>query len=207
MAIAKSLFAKGASAASSLAFQFASTNLVFELGAGIWALMGWRFVLAEFIGGFVLVALMSVLLRLFVSRGCEREARAHAASAATGHEHHMAGSTLPWRRRLVSIDAWSDVAHNFRNDISMLWKEIALGFILAGFAGQISDDFYRRLFLSGASPLVRTIENVVVGPLVAIASSVCSVGNVPLAAVLWSGGLSFAGRMRFLQNLLIIRLC
>src|SRR5256885_9034359 len=104
VAIAKSLFQKGASAASALAFQFASTNLVWELGLVLWILLGWRFTLAEFAGGIVLIVLMSILLRLFVSRRLEEEARAHAIDADTGHVHHVAASTLPWRRRLVSAD-------------------------------------------------------------------------------------------------------
>src|SRR5438874_6091184 len=95
VAIAKSLFQKGASAASALAFQFASTNLVWELGLVLWVLLGWRFTAAEFVGGIVLVVLMTLLLRAFVSRGLEEEARAHAQAAETGHEHHSSESTLP----------------------------------------------------------------------------------------------------------------
>ena len=204
IAIAKSLFAKGASAASSLAFQFASTNIVFELGFVLWALLGWRFTLAEFLGGLVLIALMSVMLRLFVSARLEEQARAHAQRATTGHEHRMVGSKMSFAERLRSSDAWSDVAHNFRNDITMLWKEITLGFLLAGFAGLLPAGFYNSLFIHGAGPVTRTIENVLVGPLVAVISSVCSVGNVPLAAVLWSGGLSFAGVLAFIFADLII---
>src|SRR4029077_13365263 len=114
VAIAKSLFQKGASAASALAFQFASTNLVWELGLVLWILLGWRFTLAEFLGGIVLIVLMTILLRLFVSKKLEEEAREHARSADTGHVPPTAASSLPLRRRLVSAEAWSDVAHNFR---------------------------------------------------------------------------------------------
>src|SRR5712691_1594482 len=128
IAIAKSLFQKGASAASALAFQFASTNLVWELGLVLWILLGWRFTLAEFLGGGVLIVLMWALLRLFVSPRLEQEAREHAVSADTGHVHPTAASTLPLRRRLVSADAWSDVALNFRSDWQMVWKEIVIGF-------------------------------------------------------------------------------
>src|SRR5205807_5193710 len=102
VAIAKSLFEKGASAASALAFQFASTNLVWELGLVLWILLGWRFTLAEFVGGVVLIVLMTLLLRLFVSRRLEAEAREHALSAETGHVHPSIESTLPLRRRLRS---------------------------------------------------------------------------------------------------------
>src|ERR1700677_581147 len=107
VAIGKSLFQKGASASSALAFQFASTNLVWELGLVLWVLIGWQFTLAEYIGGLVMIALMAVLLRLFVSPRLEAEAREHAQQADTGHQHHMAGEQLSWRQRLTSVSAWS----------------------------------------------------------------------------------------------------
>jgi hypothetical protein len=204
VAIAKSLFQKGASAASALAFQFASTNLVWELGLVLWILLGWRFTLAEFVGGAVLIVLMTVLLRLFVSRELEEEARAHAVTADAGHEHHAHESTLPLRRRIVSTEAWSDVAHNFRGDWQMLWKEIGIGFLLAGFAGLIPNRTFEALFLHGAPGPIPLLENVIVGPLIAVASFVCSVGNIPLAAVLWSGGISFAGVLSFIFADLIV---
>jgi uncharacterized membrane protein YraQ (UPF0718 family)/YHS domain-containing protein len=204
IAIAKSLFQKGASAASALAFQFASTNLVWELGLVLWVLIGWQFTLAEFVGGLVLIALMWGLLRLFVSRRLEEEARVHAQEAQTGHQHHAVASELPWRRRLTSAQAWSDVAHNFRGDWQMLWKEISLGFVLAGYAGLAPNRWLSTLFYhSGPRPL-QLLENVVVGPLIAVLTFVCSVGNVPLAAVLWSGGISFAGVIAFIFADLIV---
>src|SRR5204863_2743562 len=114
VAIAKSLFQKGASAATALAFQFASTNLVWELGLVLWLLLGWQFTLAEYIGGIVMIALMTVALRLFVSRRSEKEARVHAQDAQAGHVHHG------------SRGDWTAVAHNFRGDWQMLWKEITI---------------------------------------------------------------------------------
>ena len=111
---------------------------------------------------------------------------------------------LPWRERLTSIQAWSDVAHNFRGDWQMLWKEIALGFLLAGFIAQLGNGFFEHLFLKHAPQPIPTIENVIVGPVIAVLSFVCSVGNVPLAAVLWSGGISFAGVLAFLFADLIV---
>jgi uncharacterized protein len=204
IAIAKSLFQKGASAASALAFQFASTNLVWELGLVLWVLIGWQFTLAEYVGGLVMIALMWGLLRLFVSRELEQQARLHAQRAGTGHRHHMAGEEMSWRQRLTSAAAWSDVAHNFRGDWQVLWKEISLGFLLAGFIAQLGDGFFNGLFIKDAPPLVTAIENVIVGPIIAVLSFVCSVGNVPLAAVLWSGGISFAGVMAFIFADLIV---
>jgi uncharacterized membrane protein YraQ (UPF0718 family) len=198
IAIAKSLFQKGASAASSLAFQFASTNLVFELGIVLWVLIGWQFTLAELVGGVVLIVVMTMLLRVFVSKRLEQQAREHAQEAETGHQHHSASSQLSWRQRVTSIDAWSDVALNFRNDWAMLWKEITIGFLLAGFIGLLGNDFFNGLFIRHSDHVLRTVENVIVGPIVAVLSFVCSVGNVPLAAVLWSGGISFGGVVAFL---------
>jgi uncharacterized membrane protein YraQ (UPF0718 family)/YHS domain-containing protein len=205
IAIAKSLFAKGASAATSLAFQFASTNLVWELGLVLWVLIGWQFTLAEYLGGIVMIVLMSLMLRLFVSPRLERQARRHAEHATTGHRHQAAVSEdLGWRARLRSVDAWSDVAHNFRGDWQMLYKEITVGFLLAGFIGLLGNDFFNGLFITEAPGAVRTLENVIVGPIIAVLSFVCSVGNVPLAAVLWSGGISFGGVIAFLFADLIV---
>jgi uncharacterized protein len=204
VAIAKSLFQKGASATSSLAFQFASTNLVWELGLVLWVLIGWQFTLAEYLGGIVMIVLMSLLLRAFVPRKLEREARQHAVDADTGHQHHMAGEELSWRERLSSASAWSDVAHNFRGDWQMLYREIVTGFLLAGYIAQLHNGFFNGLFLEHSGGTLTAVENVIVGPLIAVLSFVCSVGNVPLAAVLWSGGISFAGVLAFLFADLIV---
>jgi uncharacterized membrane protein YraQ (UPF0718 family)/YHS domain-containing protein len=204
IAIAKSLFQKGASAATALAFQFASTNLVWELGLVLWVLIGWQFTLAEYIGGIVMIVLMTIMLRAFVSPRLEQQARAHAQRADTGHRHHMAGERLSWRRRLTSISAWSDVAHNFRGDWQMLYKEIAVGFLLAGFVAQLGNGFFNGLFLRHTGGVLGALENVIVGPIIAVLSFVCSIGNVPLAAVLWSGGISFAGVLSFLFADLIV---
>ncbi len=205
IAIAKSLFQKGASAATALAFQFASTNLVWELGLVIWVLIGWEFTLAEFFGGIVLIALMAALLRFFISPGLEQQARAHAREAQADHRHgHPAPAGLSWRERLLSPTQWTEVARNFESDWRMLWKEIAIGFLLAGFIGLLGNDFFSVLFLKHAPPLIRTVENVLVGPLIAVFSFVCSVGNAPLAAVLWSGGIGFAGVIAFIFADLIV---
>jgi uncharacterized membrane protein YraQ (UPF0718 family) len=240
IAIARSLFAKGASAITALAFQFASTNLVWELGLVLWVLMGWQFTLAEFVGGIVMIALMAVMLRRFVSPALEARARVHAEEAAgesTGgcghdhgehdhhdhaghdhgspaghdhggshdhHDHGAPGPERPLRESIRSADAWREVAGNFVMDWSMLWKEIAIGFLLAGFIGLLGDDFFNVLFITDAPPLLRTLENVIVGPLIAVLSFVCSVGNVPLAAVLWSGGIGFGGVVAFLFADLIV---
>jgi uncharacterized membrane protein YraQ (UPF0718 family)/YHS domain-containing protein len=204
IAIAKGLFQKGASATTALAFQFASTNLVWELGLVLWVLIGWQFTLAEYVGGIVMIVLMAVLLRAFVSPTLEAQAREHAQQANTGHQHHMAGEQLSWRQRLTSISAWSDVAHNFRGDWQMLYKEITVGFLLAGFIAQLGNGFFNGLFLKHTGGALSALENAIVGPIIAVLSFVCSVGNVPLAAVLWSGGISFAGVLAFLFADLIV---
>ena len=204
VAIAKSLFQKGASAASALAFQFASTNLVWELGLVLWVLLGWQFTLAEYLGGIVMIVLMAALLRVFVSRRLEERARSHAQAVDTGHQHHTASEQMTWRERLRSASAWSDVAHNFRGDWQMLWKEITIGFLLAGFVAQIGNGFLHAVFLQGSPAIVQSLWGAVIGPVIAILSFVCSVGNVPLAAVLWSGGISFAGVMAFIFADLIV---
>ena len=170
----------------------------------LWVLIGWQFTLAEYVGGIVMIVLMTVLLRLFVSRQLEEQAREHAQEADTGHQHHAAGEQLSWRERLTSARAWSDVAHNFRGDWQMLWKEITIGFLLAGFIAQFGNGFFEHLFLRNAPAPLPTIENVIIGPIIAVLSFVCSVGNVPLAAVLWSGGISFAGVLAFLFADLIV---
>ena len=204
ISIAKSLFQKGASAASALAFQFASTNLVVELGIVIWVLIGWQFTVAELVGGIVLIAVMAALLRLFVSKRLEEQAREHAQEADAGHQHRAAGAELTLRQRVTSIEAWSDVAHNFRTDWTMLWKEITIGFFLAGFIGLLGNEFFNGLFIRHSNHALRTVENVILGPIVAMLSFVCSVGNIPLAAVLWSGGISFAGVLAFIFADLIV---
>jgi uncharacterized membrane protein YraQ (UPF0718 family) len=187
IAIAKSLFVKGASAASALAFQFASTNLVWELGLVLWVLIGWQFAVAEFVGGLVMIVLMWALLRWFVNRRLEDDAREHARDTAAGHMHH-GGS----------------VAGHFVSDWRMLYKEILIGFLLAGFVALLGDDVFNALFLIDAPDAVQVVWGALIGPVIAVLSFVCSVGNVPLAAVLWSGGISFAGVMAFIFADLIV---
>jgi uncharacterized protein len=199
------MFQKGSSFASAMAFQFASTNMVFELGIVMWIFLGWEFTLAELAGGIVLISLMWAGLRFFVTRQLEEQARAHALAADAGHEHHIAASEgLTWRQRLLSVAAWSAVAHNFRGDWEMLWKEIGAGFLIAGFIALLPMSFFNGLFVTDAPAAPRLLENVILGPVVAALSFVCSVGNVPLAAVLWAGGISFSGVIAFIYADLII---
>jgi hypothetical protein len=155
-------------------------------------LLGWQFTLAEYLGGLVMIVLMTVLLRLFVSPRLERAARAHAQAADAGHHHHGDG------------EGWAQVGAYFRGDWAMLYKEIGAGFLIAGFVAQLGDGFFNGLFIQDGPGALRELENAIVGPLIAVLSFVCSVGNVPLAAVLWSGGISFAGVLAFLFADLIV---
>jgi uncharacterized membrane protein YraQ (UPF0718 family) len=199
VAIAKSLFQKGASFASAMVFQFASTNLVFELGIVMWIFLGWQFTLAEFVGGLLLIVLMWLGVRALVSRREQQQARERAQAVDAGHVHHSAGGSRAFTR-----EGWSDVAYNFRGDWQMLWRDIALGFLIAGFVALVPTDVLNSLFLSDRSGPLQLLENVLVGPLVAVLTFVCSVGNVPLAAVLWASGISFSGVLAFIYADLII---
>jgi hypothetical protein len=204
VAIAKSLFEKGASLVSAMTFQFASTNLVFELGIVLWLFIGWQFTLAQFLGGLVLILLLWAGLRLIVAPSRERALRRRVQAVDAGHQHPTAATELPLRQKLTSIQAWSDVAYNFRGDWQMLWKEIGAGFLIAGYVATLPATFFNRLFLTHSSGAARAIENALVGPVVAALAFVCSIGNVPLAAVLWASGISFSGVLAFLYADLIV---
>jgi uncharacterized protein len=203
IAIAKSTFQKGAGLPAALAFMFASTNLVFELGIVLWIFLGPEFTAAEFAGGLVLILLIWAGVRLLFSPREEEAARLHAQEAQTGHQHAMASAERPLRERVASVEAWSDVAHNFSGDWQMLWKEITAGFLIAGLVALVPADVFEAVFVKDAPGAVQTIENVLVGPLIAVLSFVCSVGNIPLAAILWAGGISFAGVIAFIYADLI----
>ena len=206
VAAARSAFKKGAGLVPTLAFMFASTNLVFELGIVLWLLMGWRFVLAEFVGAFLLIAAMWVLVRLTLPKGLEQEARDHEEADAhagcghdhSGHDHGEHGSMQGGKLRAV--------ADAFAMDWGMMWKEMAVGFVIAGLlAVLVPNHAWRAIFLThSGSPALRLIENAVVGPLIAVASFVCSIGNIPLASILYSGGISFGGVISFIYADLII---
>ena len=204
-AISRTLFKKGAALVPSLAFLFSSTNLVIELGVILWLLMGWQFTAAEWIGGVVLVAIMAVLVRLTYPKRLVEEARQHPEQDG-GHEHSrmpVEGDGL-WDK-LRRRSTWIRVAQNVAMDVSMLWKDLVAGFLIAGFLSAfVPNDWWATLFLKGDSPWVQVPVNAVVGPVVAVLSFVCSIGNVPLAAVLWASGISFGGVLAFLYADLIV---
>src|ERR1700730_18469017 len=199
VAAGRSAFQKGASLVVALAFMFASTNLVVELGAVLWLLMGWQFVFAEVIGAFVSIGLMWLLMSIFIPKKLEEEARKHAeaASEESAHHHH--------EHEHEGGGRWSRLANAFWMDWAMLWKEIIGGFLIAGFiAALVPADWWKALFLTGGPVWLRLVENAAVGPLVAVASFVCSVGNIPLASLLWAHRISFGGVISFIYADLIV---
>jgi YHS domain-containing protein/uncharacterized membrane protein YraQ (UPF0718 family) len=197
-ALAKTLFARGADFTAAQVFMFASTNLVVELGIVLWLLIGWQFALAEFVGGAIMVVLLALVLPRVVSGRQQEAARTALARADGAHgDPEAAHAELPWRRRIRSLAGWSDAAGYTISDLTMLRKELAIGFVVAGFAdAAVPVDFWRSLFVTGHG-FWSVLENVVLGPFLAIISFVCSVGNVPLAAALWTGGISFGGTIAF----------
>jgi uncharacterized protein len=202
-AMAKTLFQRGADFVSSLVFMFASTNLVIELGIVLWVLIGWQFALAEFVGGSIMVVLLTLAARLVLRRREIDEARARLATGEAAHAHgghdHGGGGESPagWRERLASPAGWADAASYTLADAKMLRKEMAIGYAVAGFlAVLVPASVWQNVFVSGHG-FWTSLENVVVGPFIALISFVCSVGNVPLAAALWHGGISFGGVVSF----------
>ncbi len=208
-AMGKSLFQKGADFLTAMVFMFASTNLVLELGVVLWILMGWQFAAAEFVGGPIMILLL-VSFGALLFKGAEiRVARARVGQGVgDGHDHHaMAGVSderqeelerTPWREKLRSKAAWSDAAGYTIADITMLRKEIVIGYGVAGvLAVLVPMDVWNDVFLTGHG-FWTTLENVVLGPVIAFVSFVCSIGNVPMAAALWHGGISFGGVVSFI---------
>ncbi|MDN3593147.1 permease [Methylobacterium adhaesivum] len=204
-AIMRTLFKKGAALTTSLAFLFASTNLVLELGIILYLLLGWPFMAGEWIGGLVLIAVMSVIVRLTYPKRLAEEARNHEETSA-GHQHMsmtVEGSTL--REKLANPETRIRIAQNFAMEWSMLWKDLAIGFLVGGLLSAfVPDAAWKALFLTDASPWLKVPLNALLGPLIAVLTFVCSIGNVPLAAVLWGGGASFGGVLAFLYADLIV---
>jgi YHS domain-containing protein/uncharacterized membrane protein YraQ (UPF0718 family) len=204
-ALAKTLFARGADFTAAQAFMFASTNLVAELGIMLWLLIGWQFAAAEFAGGALMIALLSLVLPRVISPQEQEKARAALADGTSGADdaHAGHGDTEPGRetasRRggIRSLAGWSDAAGYTISDLAMLRRELVIGFAVAGFAdAAVPVSFWRSLFLTGHG-FWSVLENVLLGPFLAVISFVCSIGNVPLAAALWTGGITFGGTIAF----------
>jgi uncharacterized membrane protein YraQ (UPF0718 family) len=210
VAIARALFRKGANFTAAMAFEMASTNLVVELAIIMLVFLGWQFTLAEFIGAPMMVALLVVLFRLFLRQDLLEEAREQAERGIAGRMegHAEMDMSVPeggslWQR-ITSEQGFTAISHYFVMDWASVWMDIAGGLLISGaLAAWIPADFWQSFFVVD-HPLLARLWGPIVGPLVAVISFVCSVGNIPLAAVLWNGGISFGGAIAFIFADLII---
>jgi uncharacterized protein len=210
VALARALFRQGASFTAAMVFEIASTNLVIELGIILALLLSWQFTLAEFIGGPIMIVLIAVAFRLFIRQRLIQAAREQAGKGLAGSmEGHAAmdmsitSGGSPWRR-LISRDGYTSVSHIFVMEWAAVIRDVILGLLIAGAIGAwVPDTFWQHLFLTG-NPLAARLWGPLIGPVISMLSFVCSIGNVPLAAVLWNGGISFGGVVAFIFADLII---
>jgi uncharacterized protein len=209
VALARSIFRKGANFTAAMAFQFASTNLVIELGIIMAVLLGWQFTLAEFVGGPLMIVLLAVAFRLLLRRRLVEEARRRADRGVQGRMEGHAGMDMAvtegsiWSR-LRSAKGLTATSHYFVMDWASVWVDITVGLLIAGALGAwVPEGFWQGFFLVD-HPLLAKLWGPLVGPIVAVVSFVCSIGNVPLAAVLWNGGISFGGVIAFIFADLIV---
>lgn len=209
VALARSIFKKGGNFTAAIVFQFASTNLVIELGIILAILMGWQFTLAEFVGGFLMIGVLVLLFRVFLKPKLVERARRQAGRGLEGKMEGHADMDMSvtegsiWQR-IFSKKGFTSISHYFVMDWASVWQDIAIGLLIAGALGAwVPKNFWKAFFLAD-HPLLAAIWGPIVGPIVAIASFVCSVGNVPLAAVLWNGGISFGGVVAFIFADLIV---
>ena len=210
VALARALFRKGANFTAAMAFEIASTNLVIELGVILALLMGWQFTLAEFTGGPLMIVFIAVLFRVFLRDKLLDKAREQADRGVAGSmEGHAAMDMSVKRegsftRRLLSGEGFTSVSHVFVMEWAAIIRDLVIGLLVAGaIAAWVPDSFWNAFFFSG-HPLAAKLWGPLIGPVVAILSFVCSVGNVPLAVVLWKGGISFGGVAAFIFADLII---
>jgi len=200
-AMAKSLFQKGADFTTAMIFMFASTNLVVELGIVLLVLMGWQFALAEFVGGPIMIAGLALIGGLVFTPKLVNAARArlssNAAEAEPHHEHQPDDGEEDFAS-ITSREGWTDAATFTMSDISMLRRELVIGYVVAGFLTVLVPmEWWDKVFLQGHG-FWTTLENVLVGPFIAVISFVCSIGNIPMAAALWHGGIGFGGVIAFI---------
>jgi uncharacterized membrane protein YraQ (UPF0718 family) len=210
VALARSLFRKGANFTAAMAFELASTNLVLELGIILTVLMGWQFTLAEFVGGPIIVLILVFLFRASLTNRLVNEAKVQADKGLVGRmEGHAemdmsVGEGSAFWRRLFSDGGLTSISHYFVMDWAAVWPDIVGGLLIAGaLTAWVPNNFWQSFFLVD-HPLLAKLWGPLIGPLVAIISFVCSVGNVPLAAVLWNGGISFGGVIAFIFADLIV---
>jgi uncharacterized protein len=211
VALARSLFRQGASFTAAMAFEIASTNLVIELGIILVLLMGWQFALGEFVGGPVMIVVLALVFRWFLQPRLLDAARGQAdrglAGSMEGHaamDMSVQGGGPLWRR-ISSRSGFTAVSHIFVMEWAAVLRDIVIGLLIAGAIGAwVPDSFWQSFFLVD-HPFWAKVWGPLIGPVVAVLSFVCSIGNVPLAAVLWNGGISFGGVVSFIfADLLIV---
>jgi len=210
VALARALFRRGASFVNAIIFEFASTNLVFELGLVLLILLGWQFVAAEFAGGLLMAVILWILFKVTLSRRMVDEAKRQAERGVFGstHEAHadmdMSITDGPFLPRLFSPRAFTAISHSFFMDLNALYVDIGVGFLIAGaLAAWVPNSWWQAFFLTN-NPTLNEFWGPLIGPVISMLSFVCSVGNVPLAVVLWNGGISFGGVISFIFADLII---
>jgi uncharacterized membrane protein YraQ (UPF0718 family) len=209
VAVARSLFRRGATFANSIIFEFASTNLVIELGLVLFVLLGWQFLVGELSGGVLMIVLLTLIFRFTLRKALVDQARAQAGRGLRGKmEGHgamdMSITEGPFLRRLFSGRAFTAISHYYFMNLASLWTDLLIGFLVSGaLAAWVPDSLWARFFLTGHG-VVSDVWGAFIGPLISMLAFVCSVGNVPLAAVLWRGGISFGGAIAFIFADLII---
>jgi uncharacterized membrane protein YraQ (UPF0718 family) len=210
IALARSIFQKGASFANAMIFEIASTNLVIELGIILFVIMGWQFAVAEWLGGIFMVILLALVFRITLTKQLVEQARKQAGKGLQGKmEGHaamdmsIAGNTS-FGKKLLSQNGFTAISHFFVMDWVSIWIDLLIGFLVAGVLTVFVPESFWQAFFFAHNKLLSFIVGPLVGPLIAIISFVCSVGNVPLAAVLWKGGISFGGVVSFIFADLII---
>jgi YHS domain-containing protein/uncharacterized membrane protein YraQ (UPF0718 family) len=210
VAVARALFRRGASFVNAIIFEFASTNLVFELGLVLLILLGWQFVAAEFAGGLLMAVILWILFKVTLRQRMVDDARRQADRGVFGSTHEAHGemdhsiTDGPFLSRLFSPRAFTAISHSFFMDLNALYVDLGLGFLIAGaLAAWVPNSWWQAFFLTN-HPTLNEFWSPLIGPIISMLSFVCSVGNVPLAVVLWNGGISFGGVISFIFADLII---
>ncbi|ARN72535.1 permease [Nonlabens tegetincola] len=206
LASAKSIFKKGASFVSSIAFLLASTNLVIELGIIISIFLGWQFVVGEYVGGLLLILICWILIRVINPKKLIEKARKNLE----GQDDDEMNDSKDWKKQIRNEESWARVAKKYKMEWQMVWKDVTVGFTIAGIvAAFVPDSFFQTLFINSGQgktdfTFLEILEHIVVGPVAAFLTFIGSMGNIPLAALLFGKGVSFAGVMAFIFSDLVV---